>query len=264
MLSSRVVSLSITVNCISLMRLNAMDSALFLLVFVSHITLCDSQTYAGRKFELKATVPLPFNDFKPLFTVDDSKARFHQCFFLCERNQQCIGVEICKLKENLFRCQACCEWKKVKIYTTQSGASNCTYYEQHIDFGINLALNKPANLSSQWNEYHIASNAVDGNKNCMTPSSLAGTTSSLQPWLLIQLEMTYHITMVKTFARCDDYPRRMDNIVAIVSDGHVNQTCGGQYPGPTELCDAVLFLCAPGTKGSNITILKNTTEEDYS
>ena len=68
-----------------------------------------------------------------------------------------------------------------------------------------VALNKPANLSSQWNEYHIASNAVDGNKNCMTPSSLAGTTSSLQPWLLIQLEMTYHITMVKAFARCDDY-----------------------------------------------------------
>ena len=130
MLSSRVVSLSITVNCISLMRINAMDSALFLLVFVSHITLCDSQTYAGRKFELKATVPLPFNDFKPLFTVDDSKARFHQCFFLCERNQQCIGVEICKVKENLFRCQACCEWKKEKKYTTQSGASNCTYYEQ--------------------------------------------------------------------------------------------------------------------------------------
>ena len=107
-----------------------MDSALLPLVFVSHITLCDSQTYTGRKFEIKATVPLPSTDFKPLFTVDDSKDMFHRCFFLCERNQQCIGVEICKVKEDLFRCQACCEWKKEKKYTTQSGASNCTYYEQ--------------------------------------------------------------------------------------------------------------------------------------
>ena len=107
-----------------------MDSALLLLVFVSHIKLCDSQTYAGQKFKIKATVPLPSTDFKPLFTVDDSRGRFHKCFFLCERNQQCIGVQICKVKEDLFRCQACCEWKKVKNYTTQSGASNCTYYEQ--------------------------------------------------------------------------------------------------------------------------------------
>ena len=120
-------------NCISLIRNNSMDSALLLLVFVSHITLCDSQTYAGRKFEIKATVPLPSTDFKPLFTVDDSKDMFHRCFFLCERNQQCIGVEICKVKEGLFRCQACCEWKKVKKYTTLPGASNCTYYEQVSD-----------------------------------------------------------------------------------------------------------------------------------
>ena len=58
------------------------------------------------------------------------------------------------------------------------------------------------------------------------------------------------------------FMQRMDNIVAIVSDGHANQTCGGQYPGPTQVCDAVLFLCAPGTKGSNITFLKTTTETD--
>lgn len=68
-----------------------------------------------------------------------------------------------------------------------------------------VALNKPANLSSQSDEYHKASNAVDGNKNCPTPSSVAGTTSSLQPWLLIQLEKSYHITMVMVFARSDDH-----------------------------------------------------------
>ena len=100
-----------------------MDSAPLLLVFVSHIPLCDLQTYAGRKFEIKATVPLPSTDFKPRFTVDDSKAMFHGCFFLCERNQQCMGVEICRVKED----QACCEWKKEKKYGTMSGALNCTY-----------------------------------------------------------------------------------------------------------------------------------------
>ena len=67
----------------------------------------------------------------------------------------------------------------------------------------------------------------------------------------------------KTVIKITHYSaHRMDNIVAIVSDGHANHTCGGQYPGPTVVCDAVLFLCAPGTKGSNITILKSTTETD--
>ena len=49
----------------------------------------------------------------------------------------------------------------------------------------------------------------------------------------------------------------------IVSDGHFNHTCGGQYPGPTLSHEAVLFMCGAGTKGSDITILKTTTEEDH-
>ncbi|XP_078341067.1 uncharacterized protein LOC111106368 isoform X2 [Crassostrea virginica] len=242
------------------MRIDAMDSALLLLVFVSHITLCASQTCVGRKFEIKATVPLPSTDFKPLFTVDDSKDIFHRCFFLCERNQQCIGVEICKVKEHLFRCQACCEWKKVKIYTTLPGASNCTYYEQHIDFGTN-SLNKSATLSTQAATIYNSSHAVDGKKYCTNSIPWALSSPSLRPWLLIQLNMTFDVTMVTAFASMYGY--EFDNITVIVSDGHANQTCGGQYPGPTQPYDVVRFLCGPGTRGSNITILKNTTNTDF-
>nr|XP_022302975.1 uncharacterized protein LOC111110670 isoform X2 [Crassostrea virginica] len=239
-----------------------MESSLLLLVFVSHITLCDSQAYAGRKFEIKATVPLPSTDFKALFTVDDSKDMFHRCFFLCERNQQCIGVEICKVKEDLFRCQACCEWKKVKKYGTMSGASNCTYYEQQIDFGTNLALNKSATLSTtQADPKYNPSNAVDGKKYCTISSPGAVSDHSLRPWLLIQLKMTFDVTMVTAFASY--YRYELDDITVIVSDGHVNHTCGGQYPGPTQPYDVVRFLCGPGTRGSNITILRNTTNTGY-
>ena len=141
-----MVLLIVTVLCFSQTRDNTMISSLLLTFILGmHISLCVSQATNGQKFEIKATVPLPSTDFKPLFTVDDSKAKFHQCLFLCERNQQCIGVEICKIKEGLFRCQACCEWKKVKKYTTLLGASNCTYYEQVSDVCLISFLT--------WNEY---------------------------------------------------------------------------------------------------------------
>nr|XP_022302974.1 uncharacterized protein LOC111110670 isoform X1 [Crassostrea virginica] len=241
-----------------------MESSLLLLVFVSHITLCDSQAYAGRKFEIKATVPLPSTDFKALFTVDDSKDMFHRCFFLCERNQQCIGVEICKVKEDLFRCQACCEWKKVKKYGTMSGASNCTYYEQNIEFETNLALKKITTLSSEFDSVHKSSYAVDGIKMCPIEgsASIAASQYSIHPWLSIALRGTYQVKMVKVFARSDVFPNQLDNIRVLVNDKRFNHTCGGQYPGPTEASDAVLFLCASGAIGSKIIILKTTAGTD--
>ena len=55
---------------------------------------------------------------------------------------------------------------------------------------------------------------------------------------------------------------QLDNIIVLVNDERFNHTCGGQYPGPTEASDAVLFLCASGAIGTNIIILKTTAGTD--
>lgn len=64
-----------------------------------------------------------------------------------------------------------------------------------------VALNKSATLSTtQAATIYNPSNAVDGKKYCNI--SILGTMSSpsLRPWLLIQLKMTFDVTMVTAFA----------------------------------------------------------------
>ena len=74
----------------------------------------------------------PANDFKSIFTMEDKTfgLLFHKCFRRCQMNEQCIGLEICKMSEEVFRCQACCKWKKRRNYGFSAGSSDCTYYEQ--------------------------------------------------------------------------------------------------------------------------------------
>ena len=73
---------------------------------------------------------IPTNDYKPLFTIEDSSfgKLFHKCFHFCGYYEQCMGFEICKLSESVWRCNACCEWKKVKTYVTLTDLSTCTFY----------------------------------------------------------------------------------------------------------------------------------------
>ena len=90
---------------------------------------------------------------------------------------------------------------------------NCKYYRTKqkcfviltVLFVLAVALNKPTTLSSEFDEFHKSSNAVDGNNMCTTPSSVAASQYSTHPWLLIQLETAYQVKMVKVFAQSDGY-----------------------------------------------------------
>lgn len=64
-----------------------------------------------------------------------------------------------------------------------------------------VALNKSATLSTtQADPKYNPSNAVDGKKYCTISSPGAVSDHSLRPWLLIQLKMTFDVTMVTAFA----------------------------------------------------------------
>ena len=64
-----------------------------------------------------------------------------------------------------------------------------------------VALNKSATLSTNLAAtIYNSSNAVDGKKYCTSSSPGAMSSPSLRPWLLIQLKMTFDVTMVTAFA----------------------------------------------------------------
>ena len=47
-----------------------------------------------------------------------------------------------------------------------------------------------------------------------------------------------------------------DQTSVIVRDENSTYPCGVEYPGPTQVNDVIDFLCAAGTTGNNITIVK--------
>nr|XP_022316167.1 uncharacterized protein LOC111119891 [Crassostrea virginica] len=221
---------------------------------------CYAQQCQTTNMKVIAKGGRPANDFKSIFTMEDKTfgLLFHKCFRRCEMNEQCIGLEICKMSEEVFRCQACCKWKKRRDYGFSAGSSDCTYYEQHIDFGTNLALHKNATLSAEIDSIHIESNAVDGITTCHDVSLVAATTRSANSWLLVDLGGVYQIRMVAVYARLD-YVDQADNIFVVVNGENSNYDCGGEYPGPTESADVILFLCVSGSRGRSVTIFKTIT-----
>lgn len=66
---------------------------------------------------------------------------------------------------------------------------------------ITVARNKRTIMSSEHDEIHKPSNAVDGVKVCSSRSLVAASKYNTQPWLLIQLEATYNVKKVVIYAR---------------------------------------------------------------
>lgn len=94
---------------------------------VQCMSLCETSS-----MRVLAKTALPVDDYKPLFTMEDTAygVLFHKCFHYCQQSQNCIGFEICKGAEGLFRCHACCEWKKRRHHGLLEGPSFCRYFEQ--------------------------------------------------------------------------------------------------------------------------------------
>ena len=94
---------------------------------VQCMSLCETSS-----MRVLAKTALPVDDYKPFFTMEDTVygVLFHKCFHYCQQSQNCIGFEICKVAEGLFRCHACCEWKKRRYHGLLESPSFCRYFEQ--------------------------------------------------------------------------------------------------------------------------------------
>ncbi|XP_022302991.2 uncharacterized protein LOC111108765 isoform X1 [Crassostrea virginica] len=218
-----------------------------------------------KHLKISAKYEIQESDFKPLFTMEQntSGTLFHNCLNQCENFQHCIGLEVCNVGESLYRCRGCCEWRKRKVYSSSPGSSKCTYFEKYINFGANIALNKTATLSAQYDSITASSNAVDGITVCPSIEFVAASSFTRDSWLSIQLESTYSIRMVVIYARTDWHAYEADHTRVIVSGDNFNYPCGGEYPGPTQENDVIDFLCAAGTVGSNITIHKRPPHDEH-
>ena len=93
--------------------------------------MCASQQCkTNSNIEILHKGKIPTNDYKPLFTIEDSsfgKWNCYKCFHFCGYCKQCMGFEICRLTERVWRWNVCCEWNKVKTYVTLTDLSTCTF-----------------------------------------------------------------------------------------------------------------------------------------
>lgn len=85
------------------------------------------------RFYLHSYGHLANNNSEVLFTGEDTSRgkAIIKCFNYCRGDRRCIGMEVCKIAENLHRCRACCAWmitNKEQFTATR----NCTYFQMVI------------------------------------------------------------------------------------------------------------------------------------
>ena len=121
----------------------------------------------------------------------------------------------------------------------------------------NVALNKQATMSSLFNQYTIASNAVDGNLKSSYDKCAITLKDTTSPWLLVDLRAQYHILYVRiknrmneaSLTRSQPFDVRVGN--SNQNGGISNDFCVHQGSIPTV--DTIKrFDCAQGTKGRYI------------
>lgn len=70
---------------------------------------------------------------KPLWEIEKESVglAMHVCFAYCERDQRCVGIEICTIRPDLARCRGCCEWYVVDKDggLPRNATDSCKYFE---------------------------------------------------------------------------------------------------------------------------------------
>lgn len=104
---------------------------IFLISLLLIIIQCRSQQCVSTNFKLVFKNSISSIDYRPLLVLQDTNygITFHKCLHLCSQSEQCIGFFLCKATENLFLCQTCCEWKRIKGYKL-GNSPNCKYIEK--------------------------------------------------------------------------------------------------------------------------------------
>lgn len=105
-----------------------MDVVIYLAFLLMRIICCRSQQCLSTNFKLVFKNNILSSDYRPLLVTQDNNygITFHKCLHLCSESSQCIGFYICRVMENVFECQTCCNWKKIKGYEF-GNFPNCKY-----------------------------------------------------------------------------------------------------------------------------------------
>lgn len=103
--------------------------AMFLLCLYSMVDHVDPQlkgSYLIQEFSGSLS-----NELDILFAIERPTfiSASLSCIDQCGGDRQCIGLEICKIHENLYQCKACCSWKKLGKEKANKNLDNCEYFK---------------------------------------------------------------------------------------------------------------------------------------
>ena len=133
----------------------------------------------------------------------------------------------------------------------------CIFLSPTVNVSVNLALKKPVSMSSLYDNYTAASNAVDGNLFSSHWTCAITMKEDTSPWLLVDLLAQYHILYVRiknrkiqvTLGRSQPFDVRVGN--SNQNGGISNDFCVHQGSIPTV--DTIKrFDCPQGTRGRYI------------
>lgn len=102
-------------------------------IFAFHIVGCQ-QAYYHAEFRLKFFGKLSSNSCQTIFSAAGATfgESMNSCSKFCSKDQRCIGIEMFQIREDLFRCRVCCEWKTIGNDVDEQ--PGCKYLEMVIIF----------------------------------------------------------------------------------------------------------------------------------
>lgn len=113
---------------------------IFLLSFSEKAEFLNSK-YNHNRFSFATFGSLTSNNNILFITEQNLHSRvILNCSNFCRKDRRCIGMEVCRIKEELFRCRACCSWMITNKQQFIS-ADNCKYLKKVcLCYALNLQL----------------------------------------------------------------------------------------------------------------------------
>ncbi|XP_034325582.2 uncharacterized protein [Magallana gigas] len=197
---------------------------------------------------------------KPLWEFERESVGLvmHFCFSQCERDQRCVGIEICTIRPDLSRCRGCCEWYVIDKDGGLPGnaTDGCKYFELSKNNmesrGSRVSANLSAVASTTWwpIKNNIVSNVLDGIPDC-NRSNIYSSAREPNPWLEVTLPGAITIWKIVIY-NGDIFSFAFVNVNVTYSKNGVTDICGF-YPGVlSRNSDQVSFYCPPEAHATTV------------
>ncbi|XP_052681721.1 uncharacterized protein LOC128162528 [Crassostrea angulata] len=200
---------------------------------------------------------------KPLWEIEKESIGMvmHTCFPRCERDQQCVGVEICTIRPDLSRCRGCCEWYVIDKDggLPRNATDGCKYFELSKDsvesrgtrLSANSNLTAVASSTLELTNNNLVSNVLDGIPDCNI-SNVYSSNFEPNPWLEVTLPGTITIWRIIIYNGVYGIGVGLVNLNVTYSNNDVTNICGF-YPGLlSHEGDLVSFYCPPKARATTV------------